>query len=729
MIWDRFENDKKEIESIYNERMWNPESGLSPTELHDGCHSIAKECEGMPRIVAKTRMYKFVLENAQLDVREADFFPERLRHDYLISKIREEWIKSLRAGEMRDVLALHEKEQDGLCYTGNIDLGHVAPDWQSLLDFGLVGLLKRARDAHSRKGLTKEQNTFYECVESVLEATITLVRRLADEMASHGTDRAALVSESLRNLTVRAPETMLEAMQLCMIFYNLQTHVEREPIRSVGGLDRLFYPYYKKDLESGRFTESQLRELLRYYFYKFYSMKVVANVPFYLGGRLLDGSSGVNELSYIIVEEYSSLNINDPKIHVRWYDEIPEDFVKLILTSIRDGKNSFVFINDNVVEKALVGIGEDAADARNYIVIGCYEPCAMGNEIPCTCAGRANMTKALLTVMNGGLDAYTGKYVGTVRTNPDDYKNFDEFYAAVKEQIASFLDGAMDLVCAYEEHYPSFSQAPLLSATYAPCIESGRDAYDRGAKYCNSSIVAFSVASTADALVAVKKLVYEEKALTLSEFAEILANNWEGHEALHRRVLRKMPKYGNGLSEPDTLAKEIVDFAASYVNGKANGRGGVFRLGLFSIDYRISFGERMGATPDGRVAGEMLSKNMGAVTAMDKEGVTALIKSVTEIDYTGVPDGTVLDVMLHRSATEGDEGIVAMHALLTTYMKKGGFAFQMNVLSPDVLRRAQAEPEKYATLQVRLCGWNVYFVELSKTEQDDLIRQCENVAG
>ena len=729
MIWNRFESDRAEIESIYNGQRWNPESGLTPRELYDGCHAVAKECEGEPRIVAKTRMYKFVLENAQLDVREADFFPERLRHDYIISRIREEWIKSLRANEMRDVLASHEDGQEGLCYTGNIDLGHCAPDWQSLLDYGFVGLLERAKAAHKKEGLTKEQDLFYECVESVLESTIAFVGRLADEMAKHGTDRAALVSESLRNLTFRAPETMLEAMQICMIYYNLQTHVEREPIRSVGGLDRLFYPYFKRDMENGRFTESQLRELLRYYFFKFYSMKVVANVPFYLGGRLSDGSGAINPLSYIIVEEYSSLNVNDPKIHVRWYDEIPESFVKLVLTSIRDGKNSFVFVNDNVVEKALVNIGEEPADARNYIVIGCYEPCAMGKEIPCTCAGRANMTKALLTVMYGGTDNYTGKKVGTVRATPDSYKTFDEFYAAVKEQIVAFLDGAMDLVNAYEEYYPVFSQAPLLSATYEPCIESGRDAYDHGAKYCNSSIVAFSVASTADALVAVKKLVYEEKALTLSEFAEILANNWEGHEALHRRVLRKMPKYGNGLAEPDTFAKEIVDFAASYVNGKPNKRGGVFRLGLFSIDYRISFGERMGASPDGRVAGEMLSKNMGAVTAMDKEGVTALIKSVTEIDYSGVPDGTVLDVMLHSTATEGEEGIVAMYALLTTYMKKNGFAFQMNVLSPDVLRRAQAEPEKYTTLQVRLCGWNVYFVELSKTEQDDLIRQCENAAG
>ena len=729
MIFGNFENDKQGISRIYTNQDWDPQSGITPAALRDGCLAIEKENEGKPRIIAKSLMYKFVLENAQLDVRKEDFFPERLRHDFLIAKIRKNWIDYLNDVTIADTLERHKEEQDGLCYTGNIDLGHCAPDWNAVVTLGLPGMLERVKKAHKKDGLTEEQNTFYECCETVLEATITLVKRFADAVEKKGGDKAELVSKSLRNIAENAPSTMLEAMQLCMIFYNLQTNVEREPIRSIGGLDRLFYPFYKNDIESGRFKESELRELLRYYFYKFYSMKVVANVPFYIGGRLADGSSGVNALSYAIVEEYSSLNINDPKIHVRWHDEIPADFVKAILESVRNGRNSFVFVNDNVIENALVNIGEEAADARNYIIIGCYEPCAEGKEIPCTCAGRVNMSKALLTVMNRGVDAYTGKAVGTVRNDPDSYKTFDEFFAAVKEQIAAFCDGAMDLVRTYEDHYPTFSHAPLLSSTYASCVESGRDAYDRGAKYCNSSIVAFSVATTTDALVAVKKLVYEEKALTLSEFAEILANNWEGHEMLHRRVKNAMPKYGNGVEEVDSIAKELVDFAASCINGKENHRGGVFRMGLFSIDYRIAFGERMGASPDGRVNGEMLSKNMGAVTAMDKEGVTALINSVTEIDFAKVPDGTVLDIMLHSSATEGEAGINAMYALVTTYMQRKGFAIQMNVLSPDVLRAAQKEPEKYATLQVRLCGWNVYFVELSEVEQNDLIRQCENASA
>ena len=197
---------------------------------------------------------------------------------------------------------------------------------------------------------------------------------------------------------------------------------------------------------------------------------------------------------------------------------------------------------------------------------------------------------------------------------------------------------------------------------------------------------------------------------------------------LRLEALRSLPKYGNGIKKVDALGKDLVAFAASMINGKENHRGGVFRLGLFSIDYRITFGERLGATPDGRRNGEMLSKNMCAVTAMDKEGVTALISSVTSIDFTEVPDGTVLDLMLHSSAAEGDAGLLALSALLSVYMKRGGFALQMNIMSPEVLRAAQKEPEKYATLQVRLCGWNVYFTELNKVEQDELIRTCENVS-
>ncbi len=727
MIFGNFEECRGALQNIYAEPHWNDESGIPTDKLLEGCLKIEKDTEGCSRMQTKTAMLEFVLDNARIDVRSEDFFPERLDHDRIIIRIRDRWIRALRRYVMPEILAKHEHAQSGLCYTGNLDLGHCTPDWEALLSLGIDGLILRIDNARCDSN-TEKQSEFYDCCKKVLSATSRLIIRLAGEAEKHGTEKSMLVAKSLRAISHRAPKNMLEAMQLIMIYYNLQTNVEGEPIRSLGGLDRLLYPFYKKDIASGTFTEGEIRELFRFFFYKLYSMKVVANIPFFLGGRLPDGSSGINELSHLIVEEYSALNVNDPKIHVRYYDEMPEDFAKLVLSSIRNGKNSFVFINDNTVESALIGIGEDAEDARNYTVIGCYEPCAIGKEIPCTCAGRVNMTKALLTVMTNGIDGYTGKKVGDVPHGADDYKTFDEFYGAVKAQIKTFCDSAIELIRAYEEHYPTVSQAPLLSSTFESCIEKGADAYDGGAKYNNSSIVAFSVATTVDALTAVKKLVYEEKRFSLSEFARILADDWKGNEMLRLEVLRTLPKYGNGVAEVDALSKDLVAFAAECVNGKPCGRGGVFRLGLFSIDYRITFGERMGATPDGRRAGEMLSKNMCAVTAMDKEGVTALINSVTAINYTGVPDGTVLDLMLHSSAAEGDKGLSALYALLKVYMMRGGFALQMNIMSPEVLRAAQAEPEKYATLQVRLCGWNVYFTELSKVEQDELIRVCENVS-
>lgn len=285
------------------------------------------------------------------------------------------------------------------------------------------------------------------------------------------------------------------------------------------------------------------------------------------------------------------------------------------------------------------------------------------------------------------------------------------------------------LIIAHERAYPSLNPAPLFSATLADCVARGVDAYSGGAKYNNSAINAICIASTVDALAAVRRLVYEEKKLKLSEFAAVLRDNWQGHAELRQTALHRMPKYGNGDPAVDALAAQVMRDTAACINGKPNGRGGVFRCGFFSIDYRLTFGEKTGATADGRLAGEPLSKNMCAVTAMDREGVTALIRSATAVDYTDTPNGTVLDVVLYAGAVEGDAGICAMETLLETFMARRGFAMQINVLSPAVLRAAQENPEKYATLQVRLCGWNVYFTALSRVEQDEFIRQTENAAN
>lgn len=733
MIWNHFEEDRAALEKQYTEPHWDENSGLSPDALRTALLKIEAETASQPNIVTKTRLYEKVMESARLDIDARDFFPEKLQHEFLISRIRGRWERDLRATTLAPLLAENKDAVDGLCYTGGADFGHTSPDWDAILSLGLVGLIKRledAKDAH--RNLTPEQATFYACAIDTLRATIRFVTRLADAtdaLAQGGNEKMRLVSDSLRHLTESAPSTLLEAMQLMMIWYNLQCNVERDAVRSLGGLDRLLFPFYRDDLASGRLTDAEARELFRYFMLKCFAMQVTANIPFYIGGRNADCSDACNALTSLIVDEYIKLDIDDPKIHVRYHKDFSKDILRVILASIRDGRNSFVFLNDEVVEDSLVALGEDRADARNYTVIGCYEPAALGKEIPCTCAGRVSLPKAVLTVMHGGVDLYSGKNVGTVDANPDSYADFDSFYAACKRQISAFVDRAAELIIAHERQFPELNPAPLFSSSLSDCVKRGSDAYAGGAKYNNTAINTICIASTVDALIAIKKLVFEEKRLKLSEFAKILQNDWAGHEELRQTILKKLPKYGNGIPEVDALAADVVNFTASCINGRPNGRGGVFRCGFFSIDYRLTFGERTGATADGRRAGEPLSKNMCAVTAMDKEGVTALIHSATEIDYTNTPNGTVLDLVLYSGATEGDAGVSAMEALVKTFMERRGFAVQINVLSPEILRAAQADPEKYATLQVRLCGWNVYFTALTRVEQDEFIRQTENAVG
>ena len=247
---------------------------------------------------------------------------------------------------------------------------------------------------------------------------------------------------------------------------------------------------------------------------------------------------------------------------------------------------------------------------------------------------------------------------------------------------------------------------------------------ENGAKYCNSSVNAMGIATAADSLYAVKKLVYEDHELTLAELGEILKNDWAENEALRLRLRNRLPKYGTGVPEIDDTAAEIVEFVAKRINGHPNVKGGQYRLGTFSIDWRHMFGAKTAATPDGRRCGEAISQNSSASFGADKKGITAQILSVTKQDHTLTPNGSVLDLDFHSSAVKGEDGLAAMVATLRTYMKRGGFAVHYNVLNADVLRRAMERPEDYPNLQVRLCGWNALFTSLTEKEQDEFIARA-----
>ena len=291
-----------------------------------------------------------------------------------------------------------------------------------------------------------------------------------------------------------------------------------------------------------------------------------------------------------------------------------------------------------------------------------------------------------------------------------------------ERQLTYLCKCAMTVTDLYESRYAEIHSAPILSGTYTSALQKGGDLYlDYSAKYNSSSLNAIGLATATDSLAAIKKAVFEDKTVTLGEFTEILRSDWQGKEPFRLLIKNKYPKFGQGDINTDKIAKRIVDVLSDTVSYKPNAKGGKWRLGLFSINWRWSFGQKTAASADGRRSGETLSQNTSASFGADKEGATAHLISAARIDSSKTPNGAIVDIDLHSSAVRGENGITALVSSLKTYFELGGFAVHYNVLDTEVLLDAKKNPEKYPSLQVRLCGWNVLFSTLSEKEKDEFI--------
>lgn len=590
------------------------------------------------------------------------------------------------------------KNYESRGYIGFLDFGHTAPDYKNIFGLGLSGLLERL-ERHAEGEHTESERKYYEAGIRVWRAALKYVERAANEACN---ERQAT---ALRALAKRPPETLYEAIQLSFLYYVIQHWFDGANVRTLGRLDEIYEPFRAADIAAGRLDEEGVRRLVSDMYREFDEIKITANMPFAVGGTGRDGKTSVNAMSYILMEEYARLALPNVKLHFLYTDDMPRDFVKIALGAVRDGANSICFMGDKTVSESLVKLGEDADDARDYAVVGCYE-CGGRGEITCSCNAKVNMAKAIEF---------------TVDTDKE-IDSFDEFYGEFLRNTEKLCNDAIRLTNAYESQYKYLHSSPILSSTYDACVESGRDIYcDGGAKYTNSSLNAFGMATAVDSLLAVNKLVYEDKTLTLRELAEIMKNDWADNEKLRLTVKNRFPKYGTGFSQADKLAADIMAKLYGFVNGKPNAKGGIFRLGTFSINWRWAFGAVTGATPDGRNNGEPISQNSTASIGADREGVTAHIMSATAQDFTLTPNGSTLDIDFHASAVSGEDGMDAMYAALVTFMNRGGFAVHFNVLDAEVLKKAITTPENYPNLQVRLCGWNVLFSALTKKEQEEFI--------
>ena len=658
--------------------------------------------QNLPIMEEKAALIALLLHYGELKVTKDDVFVTRLSHHKLMELHRNERRKRL-IREDPELFALSALLRDTGSANPSTDHGHIGPDWDLLMEVGVPGVLASLRKFRAEN---PGREDYYDPCILVYESLLRCFTRWAEAARAIGND---FVAENLTALAAGAPRTLAQAMQLTALFYRLQMDLDATVVRSLGGLDHLYQPFYD--------GSQAHRALIRSFLQVLNAQHAVANLPFYL----CDTRGNSWPMTWALLEEYRELGIYDPKLHVMYHPDLDKRLVRFILDAIREGKSSYVFINTEASRRALENIGIAPSDAARLTVYGCYEVAAEGKEVPCTCGSYVNMAKALELALGNGCDLLTGQRVGEATgENP----TFESLLTNVRRQLTGLLEKTMAVLTFHDRLLGPISPSLFMSPTYADSITRGIELYAGGAKYNNTSITGVGLATLTDSLLVIRELVFERKRLTLAELTDILKSNWDGQEKLRLICKNIGPKYGNDLPEADDLARSLVDLAADLVNGRENGRGGVFRWGQFSVNIRGTFGKKTAATPDGRFAGEALSKNAVSVVGQDKGGVTALLSSVLKLRADRIPDGCVADVVLHSSAVKGEEGLQAFQGLLTTFMTAGGGSIHFNVLSPEVLRKAQAEPEKYRNLQIRLCGWNVRFVNLSKTEQDEFILQA-----
>ena len=740
MLYASFDSDREYLVNKFRKPVFEEGTGVSQEEIIAHILEFADTLtlQDLPKPVIKARCFEHVCQQMFIDVNPHDDFPGFGCYD------RKKRPLSPLVGRWNyEVDSTVNKERAEMCWPRNSaglhmiwkDFDHSVPDWDAMVELGYPGLLERLekyRKLHEEKGtLTPAVAAHFEGMKITVNALLDHLGKLIDfARARHaGNPRIEREIRCLEQLRQGPPRDFYEVLMLIYVQFYYCEHIDHFQVRSLGGnLDDLLLPFYERDLKEGRYTIEDMREFLTCFLMQWGSIDNYWGHPFYLGGTAKDGSSLYNDVSYLILDVFDELHIPTPKIQLKVAKNTPQKLLDTAFRMIRDGHSSLVFVSDDNIRKIKMCYGYSEEEARTCNVTGCYETAARGIANG-TGAGHANFMKIFELIFNDGRDPATGYTVencGALKL--DEIKNFDDFFKSFLRYLDDIIEVIIKCADGNEANLHEVNPSLLYSVTALNSLVTGRDAFSNGNVYNVSGILLCGIGTAVDALMAVKKFVFEKKELTLQEFREILKNNWAGAEELRTRILLDRDKFGNGIEEVDFYAHILAHYAGRKINMRPNARKGFYAASGHSARQFISMGGKTGATPDGRLAGEEFSKNLSPTMGMDRNGVTALIKSVCTMNALDLPGDFPLDVMMHPATVQGEEGLAALRGLLYTYFAKGGVAIHFNIFDAETLKKAQVEPEKYANLQIRVCGWNVRFVELPKCEQDAYIRRAENIA-
>ena len=675
-------------------------------------------------------------------------------------------------------------------------VGHVTVKYWEVLEIGFEGIMGKAQaeldHCNVGDGDYARKSHFLEAVILSCQAVMDYAARyakLAQEMADQTSDpvrkqELLIISANCSRVPAKGAQSFYEA---CQSFWFVQQLIQMESSGhsiSPGRFDQYMYPYYKKDMEQGIITREFAQELMDCIWVKFNDLNKCRDAAsaegfagyslfqnLIAGGQNKEGEDVTNDLSIMCIQASMHVHLPAPSLSVRVWNGSPHEFLIKAAELTRTGIGLPAYYNDEVIIPALQNRGLSLEDARDYNIIGCVEPQKAGKTEGWHDAAFFNMCRPLELVFSNGMDK--GEMVGIPTGDVAQMKTFDEFFDAYKKQMEYCIsllvnaDNAIDV--AHAERCP----LPFLSCMIDDCLKEGKSVQEGGAVYNFTGPQGFGIANMADGLFAIRKLVYEEKKVSMEELKEALAWNYDkgldvqsasdmtemimkamqkagrevdastaegllktfigmkpGEQKTQRfkeihDMIDEVPKYGNDIPEVDYFAREVAYTYSKPLQNYHNPRGGQFQAGLYPVSANVPLGGQTGATPDGRYAHTPVADGVSPSAGKDVKGPTAAATSVSRLDHFIVSNGTLFNQKFHPSALSGREGLEKFVALIRSYFDQKGMHMQFNVVDRATLLDAQEQPEKYKHLVVRVAGYSALFTTLSRSLQDDIIRRTE----
>ena len=586
---------------------------------------------------------------------------------------------------------------------------------------------------------------YYNALLISAEGIMALAKRYAMEaerLAAEETDevrKAELlkIAENCHHSPKYPARNFHEALQSLYI-YQISIFMEQNAASyNPGRMDQYLYPYYKADIENGVMTEEQAQELLDCLWIKFsepclfqdaVTAEFAAGYPMFqnvcVGGVTTTGQDAVNDLSYLILQATMDVQLYQPSLSVRYsLAKNPNKFLRKVVELIRLGTGFPAFHNDDIGIRMVMNKGIPLREALDWNPCGCVETNVEGRLRHYTALADINLGGMIEFVMTNGVNRKSGRKVSVETGDPCDFATYEDFKEAVKEQlrfaVRAVVKGShiIDRVCMDRV-------VPALSLSFRNCIETAKDYAWGGAKYnTGNGIILIGIADLVNSMAAVKYLVYDEKKISMAELKEALDDNFVGHDFVHQ-LCKDAPKYGNDNELVDDIVGEMYTFIADEIESYKS-KFGTMTPGILPVSGNTPFGLEVGALPSGREAWKPLADGVSPSGGTDTEGPGAVLKSVSRIPHDRFVQGTLLNMKVEPEMLNSENGIQQMMALLKSMCSLGVFHVQFNVINRETLLAAQAHPEDYRGLLVRVAGYTAYFTELGKDVQDEIIGRTE----